>query len=78
MVDLAQKTDGLGDNVHPGEMIGLAALMGRQTASKRDQNLAQILADGLVEYAIVCMHSQEKVSPFERGFHHCLTEAQLK
>ncbi|KAG9105041.1 hypothetical protein FRC06_000014 [Ceratobasidium sp. 370] len=58
-------TDGLGDNVHPGEMIGLAALMGRRAASKPDQNLAQILADGLVEYAIACMHSQEKVSPFE-------------
>ncbi|KAG8749075.1 hypothetical protein FRC12_013580 [Ceratobasidium sp. 428] len=58
-------TDGLGDNVHPGEMIGLAALMGRRAASKPDQVLAQILADGLVEYAIACMHSQEKVSPFE-------------
>ncbi|KAG8719484.1 hypothetical protein FRC08_002731 [Ceratobasidium sp. 394] len=58
-------TDGLGDNVHPGEMIGLAALMGRRAASKPNQNLAQILADGLVEYAIACMHSQEKVSPFE-------------
>ncbi|QRV72829.1 protein phosphatase [Ceratobasidium sp. AG-Ba] len=58
-------TDGLGDNVHPVEMIGLAALMGRQAASKPDQNLAQMLADGLVEYAIACMHSQEKVSPFE-------------
>ena len=59
------KTDGLGDNVHPGEIIGISSLVGRRAASQPDQNLAQNLADSLVEYAVACMHSYDKVSPFE-------------
>ncbi|KAF8605232.1 hypothetical protein BDV93DRAFT_490502 [Ceratobasidium sp. AG-I] len=58
-------TDGLGDNVHPGEIIGISSLVGRRAASQPDQNLAQNLADSLVEYAVACMHSYDKVSPFE-------------
>lgn len=51
--------------MHAGEIIGISSLVGRRAASQPDQNLAQNLADSLVEYAVACMHSYDKVSPFE-------------
>ncbi|CAE6522094.1 unnamed protein product [Rhizoctonia solani] len=58
-------TDGLGDNVHPGEVLALASLLRRGTADQPGVNFSQIFADKLAEYAVVCMHSYDKISPFE-------------
>ncbi|KAJ1308968.1 hypothetical protein OPQ81_004651 [Rhizoctonia solani] len=68
-------TDGLGDNVHPGEVIALASLLRRGTADQPGVNFSQVLADKLAEYAVVCMFSYDKISPFElaardEGFKH--------
>ncbi|CAE6428505.1 unnamed protein product [Rhizoctonia solani] len=68
-------TDGLGDNVHPGEVLALASLLRRGTADQPGVNFSQIFADKLAEYAVVCMHSYDKISPFElaardEGFKH--------
>ncbi|KAB5596363.1 Protein phosphatase PTC7 [Ceratobasidium theobromae] len=60
-------TDGLGDNVHPAEVLTLASLIRRRTADQPGANFAQKLADGLVEYAVACMHSHDKSSPFEKA-----------
>ncbi|GAB1519794.1 Protein phosphatase 2C 7 [Rhizoctonia solani] len=45
-------TDGLGDNVHPGEILALASLLRRGTADQPGVNFAQVFADKLVEYAV--------------------------
>lgn len=68
-------TDGLGDNVHPGEVLALASFVRRRTADQPGANFAQNVADKLVEYAVACMHSYDKISPFElaareEGFEH--------
>ncbi|KAH7343474.1 phosphatase 2C-like domain-containing protein [Rhizoctonia solani] len=61
-------TDGMGDNVHPGEVLALASLLRRGTADQPGVNFSQIFADKLAEYAVVCMHSYDKISPFECEF----------
>ncbi|CAE6447712.1 unnamed protein product [Rhizoctonia solani] len=68
-------TDGLGDNVHPGEILGLASILRRGTADQPGVNFAQVFADKLVEYAVGCMFAYDKISPFElaardEGFKH--------
>ncbi|KAF8680885.1 Stage II sporulation protein E (SpoIIE) [Rhizoctonia solani] len=66
---------GLGDNVHPGEILALASLLRRGTADQPGVNFAQVFADKLVEYAVGCMFAYDKISPFElaaqdEGFKH--------
>ncbi|KZT26207.1 protein serine/threonine phosphatase 2C [Neolentinus lepideus HHB14362 ss-1] len=61
-------TDGLSDNVFPSEIISICALVARQMeGQKSDDEQAQTMANQIVEYAKLCMHNKQRVSPFERA-----------
>ncbi|KAF5357913.1 hypothetical protein D9756_001579 [Leucocoprinus leucothites] len=57
-------TDGFSDNVFPSEMATICRLVARSGGS--DHEIAQAMADRMVEYSQQCMRSKTRVSPFER------------
>ncbi|KAG6897566.1 hypothetical protein C0992_000154 [Termitomyces sp. T32_za158] len=59
-------TDGLADNVFASEVVQLCALVSRRGGTEDEQ--VQTIADRLVDYARLCMHSTVRVSPFESVF----------
>ncbi|KAG8954150.1 hypothetical protein FRC04_000370 [Tulasnella sp. 424] len=58
-------TDGVSDNVWPQELIAISSVMTRQGGS--EQELAQNMADAVVEYAMNAMNRNDRVSPFEHA-----------
>ncbi|KIO34274.1 hypothetical protein M407DRAFT_240612 [Tulasnella calospora MUT 4182] len=58
-------TDGVSDNVWPQELIAISAVITRQGGS--EQEIAQNMADAVVEYAMKAMHRKDRVSPFEHA-----------
>lgn len=58
------QTDGVSDNVWPQELIAISSVITRQGGS--EQELAQNMADAVVEYAMNAMNRNDRVSPFER------------
>ncbi|KAJ3571893.1 hypothetical protein NP233_g3464 [Leucocoprinus birnbaumii] len=57
-------TDGFSDNVFPSEMATICRLVARSGGS--EDQIAQSMADRMVEYSQQCMRSKTRVSPFER------------
>lgn len=60
------QTDGFSDNVFPSEMVTICRLTAR--AGGTEDQIAQTMADRMVEYAQQCMRSKTRVSPFESTY----------
>ncbi|EPQ58128.1 hypothetical protein GLOTRDRAFT_72211 [Gloeophyllum trabeum ATCC 11539] len=61
-------TDGLSDNVFPSELVSICSLVARQMGGRKTEDeQAQTMANRIVEYARLCMHNKQRVSPFERA-----------
>ncbi|XP_006458135.1 hypothetical protein AGABI2DRAFT_115147 [Agaricus bisporus var. bisporus H97] len=57
-------TDGFSDNVFSNEMTTICRLVARSGGT--EDEIAQAMADRMVEYSLQCMRSKTRVSPFER------------
>lgn len=57
------QTDGFSDNVFPNEMTTICRLVARSGGT--EDEIAQAMADRMVEYSLQCMRSKTRVSPFE-------------
>lgn len=57
------QTDGFSDNVFPSEMATICRLVARSGGT--EDEIAQAMADRMVEYSQQCMRSKTRVSPFE-------------
>jgi hypothetical protein len=66
------QTDGFSDNVFPNEMTTICRLAARSGGT--EDEIAQAMADRMVEYSLQCMRSKTRVSPFESTH---LTRIQL-